>query len=127
MSVFPVLVLPGHINIFLMTFTNILLITQFKRSARVEMQTFFIICNFSVNEKRSFQLLGKREKKLKIFLLKKARTILRLARKGLSLFWLVIFLLSRRGLVRRRIPAGEYGWSSRQSRAVGGSLWCLTI
>jgi len=66
MSVFPVLVLPGHINIFLMTFTNILLITQFKRSARLEMQAFFITINFPVNEKRSFQLLGKREKKLKL-------------------------------------------------------------
>lgn len=54
MSVFPVLVLPGHINIFLMTFTNILLITQFKRSARLEMQAFFITINFPVNEKRSF-------------------------------------------------------------------------
>lgn len=56
-----------------------------------------------------FQLLGKREKKLKIFLLKKARTILRLARKGLSLFWLVIFKPNRYGLVGRCIPAGEYG------------------
>lgn len=46
-----------------------------------------------------FQLLGKREKKLKIFLLKKARTILRLARKGLSQFWLVIFKPNRYGLV----------------------------
>ena len=74
-----------------------------------------------------FQLLGKREKKLKIFLLKKARTILRLARKGLSLFWLVIFKPNRYGLVGRRIPTGEYGCSSRQSRAVGRSFWCLTI
>ena len=50
-----------------MTFTNILLITQFKRSARLEMQAFFFITiNFPVNEKRSFQLLGKREKKLKL-------------------------------------------------------------
>ena len=55
--------------------------------------------NFPVNQKRSFQLLGKREKKLKIFLLKKARTILRLARKGLSQFWLVIFKPNRYGLV----------------------------
>lgn len=46
-----------------MIFTNILLITQFKRSARLEMQAFFITINFPVNEKRSFQLLGKREKK----------------------------------------------------------------
>ena len=33
-----------------------------------------------------FQILGTREKKLKIFLLKKAKTILRLARKGLFNF-----------------------------------------
>lgn len=39
-----------------------------------------------------FQLLGKREKKLKIFLLKKAKTILRLARKGLFQFWHFLFL-----------------------------------
>lgn len=63
MLVFRVLVLPGHTNIFLMTFINILLITQFKRSARLEMQAFFIICNFSANEKRSSELLGKLEKK----------------------------------------------------------------
>ncbi len=29
------------------------------------MQAFFITINFPVNEKRSFQLLGKQEKKLK--------------------------------------------------------------
>ncbi len=68
-----------------------------------------------------FQLLGKREKKLKIFLLKKARTILRLARKGLSQFWLVIFKPNRYGLVGRCIPAGEYGSSNRQSRAASHS------
>lgn len=61
------------------------------------------------------QLLGKLEKKLKIFLLKKARTILRLARKGLSLFWLVIFKLSRYGREDRHIPAGEYRSGSRQA------------
>lgn len=33
-----------------------------------------------------FQLLGKREKKLKIFLLKTPKSFLRLARKGLSQF-----------------------------------------
>lgn len=56
-----------------------------------------------------FQLLGKREKKLKIFLLKKARTILSLARKGLSQFWLVIFKPNRYGSEDRQVPAGEYG------------------
>lgn len=72
------------------------------------------VSNFSVNEKRSFQLLGKREKKLKIFLLKKARTILRLARKGLSQFWHFLFL-GRYGPMGRCISVGEYGCSSRQS------------
>ena len=72
-----------------------------------------------------FQLLGKREKKLKIFLLKKARTILRLARKGLFQFWLVIFKPNRYGLVGRCIPAREYRSGNRQSRAVGDSLKCL--
>ena len=74
-----------------------------------------------------FQLLGKREKKLKIFLLKKARTILSLARKGLSQFLLVIFKPNRYGLVGRCIPAGEYRSGNRQVKAVGLSLWCLTI
>nr|DAI27855.1 MAG TPA: hypothetical protein [Caudoviricetes sp.] len=36
-------------------------------------------------------------------------TILSLARKGLFQFLLVIFKPNRCGLVRRQVPAGEYG------------------
>ena len=49
--------------------------------------------------------------------MKKDRTILRIARKGLFQFLLVIFKPNRYGLVRRRIPAGEYGSGNRQVRA----------
>ena len=46
---------------------------------------------------------------ISIRLLKTQRTILRLARKGLSQFWLVIFKPNRYGSEDRQVPAGEYG------------------
>ena len=74
-----------------------------------------------------FQLLGKWEKKLKIFLLKKARTILSLARKGLFQFLLVIFKSGRVGWwvgVSRPESIGPAS-GSPELYAVAAGAWSL--